>query len=131
MGLKDRINDEMVVDAESVLDEHFEQGAKLFRIFEDGSIDIEDDFKDAPWREHVLIYLIGQRYAFEGDRVEKPTLAYEFFYGRIDKDDSTIRAYMNELDDDLLVKKHEDSGEWQLVPDNLPQALANIEGLVE
>lgn len=131
MGLEDKINDEMVVDAESFLEEHFDQASELFRIFEDGNVDIKDDFEDATWRERILIHLIGQMYAYEGGRAEKPTLPYDYFYARLDVDDSTVRSYMNELDDDLIVKKDDESGEWKLVPDNLPKALSRIEGLEE
>lgn len=131
MSLEDKINEEMVVAAESFLEEYFDQANKLFRIFEDGSVDIKDEFQDAPWRERVLIHLIGQRYAYEGGRAESPTLPYDYFYARLEVDDSTVRAYMNELDDDLIVEKDDESNEWKLVPDNLPKALSRIEGSEE
>jgi hypothetical protein len=131
MGLEDRIEDEMVVDTESFFEEYFDQASELFRIFENGSIDIKNEFEDAPWRERVLIHLIGQRYAYEGGKVDKPTLPYDYFYSRVEVDDSTVRACMNELDDDLIVEKDEESNEWMLIPDNLPTALSRIEGLEE
>lgn len=131
MELKDKINDEMVVDAESFLEEYFDQASELFRIFEDGSVDIKDEFQEAAWRERILIHLIGQRYAYEGGRAESPTLSYDYFYARLEVDDSTVRAYMNELDDDLIVEKDDEMSEWKLVPDNLPKALSRIEGLAE
>ena len=131
MGLEDKINEEMVVDAESVLEQYFDQANKLFRIFGDGGIDIEDEFEAASWRERVLIHLIGQRYAYEGGRVESPTLSYDYFYARLDVDDSTVREYMNNLKDDLIVKKDEETKEWKLIPDNIPEALSRIEGLSE
>jgi len=129
MGLEERINDEMVVDAESFLEEHFKEANRLFRIFENGNIDIQDDFEEAPWKERLLIHLIGRRYAFEGNQVDSPALPYEYFYARIDKDDSTIRSHMNDLNDDLFVEKDPESGDWQLIPDSLPKALNRIEGL--
>ncbi len=131
MGLEEKINNEMVVDVESVLEEYFDQSSELFRIFGDGSVDIKNEFEDAPWRERVLIHLIGQRYAYEGGKAEKPTLPYNYFYARLEVDDSTVRAYMNDLDDDLIVEKNEESNEWGLVPDSLPEALSRIEGLQE
>lgn len=131
MGLKDKVNEEMVVDAESFLEEYFEEASNLFRIFEDGSVDIKEEFEDAPWREKILIHLIGQRYAYEGEKSEKSTLPYSYFYARLEVDDSTVREYMNELKKDLIVKKEEESGEWKLMPDNLPEALSRIEGLDE
>lgn len=129
MSLEDRINDEMVVDAESFLEEHFDEAKQLFRIFDNGAIDVRDEYDEAPWRERILIHLIGQRYAYEGGKVNSPTLPYEYFYARVDVDDSTVRKYVNELDDDLIVEKDEETGEWKIVPDNLPKALSNIEGV--
>lgn len=131
MSLEDKINEEMVVDTESVLEQYFDQANKLFRIFRDGSIDIEDEFEAASWRERVLIHLIGQRYAYEGNRAESPTLSYDYFYARLDVDDSTVREYMNNLKDDLIVKKDEETKEWKLIPDNIPEALSRIGGLTE
>jgi|GEM_PF-3824366 len=129
MGLKERINDEMVADTESFLEEYFDQASELFRIFENGNVVLKDEFEDAPWRERVLIHLIGQRYAYEGEKAEKPTLPYGYFYTRLEVDDSTVRAYMNELNDDLLVEKDEESNEWKIIPNNLPNALSRIEGV--
>lgn len=129
MGLEDRIEEEMVVDTESRLEEHFEEANQLFRIFQNGSIDIEEDFEDASWRERVLIHLVGRRYAFKGNKVESPGLTYEYFYDRLDVADSTIRDHMNELASDLIVEKDKETDEWQLLPDNLAEALDRIEGL--
>lgn len=131
MNLEERISEEMVVDAESFLEEYFEEANQLFRIFEDGSIDPRDDFNDAPWRELVLVHLIGRRYAYEGGKADTPTLPYDYFYARVDVDDSTVRAYMNELADDLIVEKDDESDEWKIVPDNLPKTLSRIEGTQE
>ena len=131
MNLEDRINEEMVVDAESLLEEYFEEASQLFRIFGDGSVDTKQEFNDAPWRERVLIHLIGRRYAFEGGNADSPTLSYDYFYARVEVDDSTVRNYMNSLADDLIVTKDDENGEWMIVPDNLPEALSRIEGLQE
>ena len=129
MGLEERINDEMVVDADSVLDDNFDEAKQLFRIFENGEVDVQEEFEEAPWRERILIYLIGRRYAYEGGKVDTPGLPYEYFYARADVDKSTVRGYMNDLRDDLIVEKDEDSDEWIIIPDNLPEALSRIEGL--
>lgn len=131
MGLEDRIKDEMVVDTESILEEHFDIAKELFRIFKNGSVNVRDDFEDAPWKERILIYLIGQRYAFEAGKAETPTLSYAYFYARSDAGESTVRTYITGLQDDLIVEKDEENGEWKLVPDNLPKALSRIEGLNE
>lgn len=126
MGLKDRIEDEMIVDTESILEDNFEEANQLFRIFQDGTIDIDDEYGDRPWKEKILIHLIGRQYAFEADKVETPSLPYEFFYARVDVDKSTVRKYMNKLADELIVTKTEEDDEWKLVADNLPEALNRI-----
>jgi hypothetical protein len=131
MGLEDRINDEMVVDTESILEEHFDTAKGLFHIFKNGSVNVRDDFESAPWKEQILIHLIGQRYAFEAGKAETSTLSYAYFYARSDAGESTVRTYITGLQDDLIVEKDEENGEWKLVPDNLPKALSRIEGLNE
>jgi hypothetical protein len=131
MGLEERIKEEMVADPESFLESHFEEAAELFRIFQDGSIGLKDGFDEAPWRERILIHLIGRRYAFEGGKADTPTLPYDYFYSKADVDDSTVRKYMNNLDDDHIVEKDEENGEWKLVAESLPKALSRIEGLKE
>lgn len=127
MGLKDRIEDEMVVDTVSILEDNFEEANQLFRIFQDGTIDISDDYGDNTWKDRILIHLVGRQYAFEADKVSSPSLPYDFFYARVDMDKSTVRKYMNNLADDLIVTKTEEDEEWKLVTDNLPEALERIE----
>lgn len=127
MGLKDRIEDEMIVDTESILEDNFEEANQLFRIFQDGTIDISDDYEDNTWKDRLLIHLIGRQYAFVADKVNTPSLPYDFFYARVDVDKSTVRKYMNKLADDLIVTKTEEDEEWKLVTDNLPEALDRIE----
>jgi len=128
MGLEDRINEEIVADPESFLESHFNEAAEMFRIFQDGSIGLRADFEDAPWRERVLIHLIGRCYAFEGGKADTPTLPYDYFYSKADVDESTIRKYMNGLNDEHIVEKDSESGEWKLIGESLPKALNRIKG---
>lgn len=129
MGLKDRIEEEMVVDTESMLEEYFDTAKQLFQIFEDGTVDIAPEYREGSWKERVLIHLIGQRYAFEGEKADTKSLSYDFFYASFDKNDSTIRKYVNKLQSEGLVKKEEESGAWMLVPQSLPTALNRIEDI--
>lgn len=126
MSLKDRIEDEMVVDTESILEDSFEEASQLFRIFKDGTIDISDGYEDNSWKDKLLIQLIGRRYAFEADKVDSPSLPYEFFYARVEVDESTVRRYMNDLADDQIVTKTEEDDDWRLVTDNLSAALDRV-----
>lgn len=127
MGLKDRIQSEMGVDTESILDEQFDRANGLFRIFQDGTIGLEDEYKDAPWKKQVLIYFTGRLYAFEGEMAESPSLPYEFFYRHIDKGKSTIRSYFTSLQDESILTKDDESGEWKIYTENLEEALDRIE----
>lgn len=126
MSLKDRIEDEMVVDTESILEDSFEEASQLFRIFKDGTIAISDEYEDNSWKDKLLIQLIGRRYAFEADKVDSPSLPYEFFYARVEVDESTVRRYMNDLVDDQIVTKTEEDDDWRLVTDNLSAALDRV-----
>lgn len=127
MELGDRVSDQMVVDAESRLEEHFEEASQLFRILDNGNILIEDGFRDVSWQDKTLIHLIGRRYAFEGGEVESPALPYGYFYSRFDIDNSAIRHHMNGLQDDSVVKKEEESGEWRIVAAKIGEVLDRIE----
>lgn len=120
---------EMLIGTESILEEHFEDASQMFRIYENGVIDVREEFKDTPWQEQILIHLIGQRYAYEAEKVDSPTLPDEHFSHEVDVDDSTVRAYVEELGDERIVDKDEATGEWKLVLDNLPRALSHIEGI--
>jgi len=127
MGLAERVSDRMVVDTESRLEEHFEEVNHLFQILGNGSILIEEEFSDASCQEKILIHLIGRRYAFEGDEVKSPTLPYGYFYSRFDIDKSSIRHHMNGLENDLMVEKENESGEWGIIPAKIGEALNRIE----
>lgn len=127
MGLKDRIEEEMVVDTESILDDNFDRAKELFQIFEDGTLGIKEDYQDVHAKERILIYFIGRQYTAETERAETSTLANGYFYERIGKDDSTIRHYLGDLEDEGLVRKDEESSERELVVENLPKSLDRVE----
>lgn len=118
----------MVVDVESILDEEFDRASQVFRIYEDGTIAVKEDYQDAPWREQVLIHFIGRQYAAVGGKVNSSLISYDYLYARFDKDDSTIRRYIGELEDESLVEKDQESGDWRLVLERLPNVLDRIEG---
>lgn len=131
MGLEDRIEEEMVVDSESLLEEEFDRAAKVFKILDSGSIELRPGYRDLSPKERMLAYLVGQVYAVEGNRTNSPVLPYDFFYTRIDLDDSTIRRHANELEDDGLLTTGESQGEKKLVVENLPRVLDRIEAEAE
>lgn len=129
MGLKDKIQDRMVTDHETILESNFERVERLFRLHEDGTINLEGQYRDLEAKLQILIYLIGQRFAYEGELAENDALETSFFYDRIDKSDRTIRSYLQELRDEGYVKK-EGQSKHRLIAENLPDALDEIEEAV-
>lgn len=127
MGLKDKIQDQMVTDDETILESNFERVEKLFQLHQDGTINIERKYRSLKPELQLLIYFIGQRFAYEGDLSESETLDTSFFYDRMDKSDRTVRNYLQELREDGFIKK-EGQSEHRLITENLPNALERIEG---
>lgn len=126
MALKDKIQDRMVTDDETILESNFDRVEQLFRLHEDGTINIQGGYRHLDIELQMLIYFIGQRFAFEGDLSDTETLSSSFFYDRMDKSDRTIRNYLQEIREDGFIKK-ESQGEHRLIAENLPDALDLIE----
>lgn len=127
MGLKDRIEEEMVVNTESILEKHFDRARELFELYEDGTIAIAPEYQDSNPKESILIYLIAQHYRFKADRADSTGLPYQYFYDRLDKNDSTVRHYFSDLSDDGFVRTN-DEGHRELVVERLPAAMDRITG---
>lgn len=127
MGLKDKIQDRMVTDDETILESNFDRVEKLFQLHQDGTINIQGEYRRVDPELQILIYFIGQRFAYEGELSESDTLTTSFFYDRMDKSDRTVRNYLQQLREDGLIKK-ENQGEHRLMAENLPTALDMIEG---
>ncbi|RQH01826.1 hypothetical protein [Natrarchaeobius oligotrophus] len=129
MALKDKIQDRMVTDDETILESNFKRVEKLFRLHEDGTVNIQGEYRSLDLRLQILIYFIGQRFAYEGELSETDSLTSSFFYDRIDKSDRTIRNYLQELREEGYIKK-EGQSEHRLIAENLPDALNDIEEAV-
>jgi len=127
MALEDRIQDEMYVDTESLLEDEFERAKALFDIYEDNTIALADDVTDLGPTERILTRLVAQQYVAEADDDPVPSLSYDYFYERIDKGNSTVRNYFSSLVDDGLVVKAEEQGEHELVVERLDDVLDRIE----
>lgn len=126
MTLKDYIQNELVVDEESILEANLERIKPLFDLFNDGTINIADEYRGLSPENRILIYFIGQRYAFEGELVEEDSMDTQFFYERIDRSDRSIRDYLQNLREDGLLSTP-GQGTHKLVAENLPSALERIE----
>lgn len=126
MPLKDKIQDRMVTDDETILESNFERVEKLFQLHQDGTINIQGKYRKVDPELQMLIYFIGQRFAYEGELSENDTLTSSFFYDRMDKSDRTVRNYLQQLREEGLIKK-EGQSEHRLIAENLLKALDMIE----
>lgn len=130
MSLEDDIQNRLVVDAESLLQNNLDRVEDLFQLYDSGTIDISSKYRDADPKIRMLIYLIAQRFAKEGSIADVDTLSTEFFYERIDRKKRTIREYLQELREDGLVTK-EGQSNHRIIIENLPKALDRIEAAIE
>ena len=126
MELKDRIQEEIAEDQETILEENFDRVKKLIKIYSDGTIAIQKGYRDLDQDLQILVYFIGQRFAYEGEFSENDKLKTSFFYDRLDKSERTIRNYVQELREAGYIR-NEGQGEHRLIAENLPDALTQIE----
>jgi DNA-binding transcriptional ArsR family regulator len=130
MSLENKIQDRLVTDDESILESNLEAVEQLFQLHGDGTININPLYRGISETAEILIYFIGQRYAFEGNLAEDDTLDSDFFYERIDKSDRTVRDYLQDLRESGFITK-EGQGTHQLITENLPGALGRIKDEAE
>jgi hypothetical protein len=130
MSLEDEIQNRLVADTESVLQNDLDRVENLFQLHDDGTVTINGKYRDANPENQMLIYLIAQRYAKEGRIADEDSLETEFFYERIDRGERTIREYLQNLRGNGLVTK-EGKSSHRLIVENLPDALDRIESAVE
>ncbi|WP_152043484.1 hypothetical protein [Salinigranum salinum] len=126
MSLEDEIQDRLVADTESILQNNLDRVEKLFQLHRDGTVDISDEYRNLDPENRMLIYLIAQRFAKEGNIVDEDTVDSEFFYERVDRKERTIRDYLQNLREAGLATK-EGRSYHRLVVENLPDALNRLE----
>lgn len=126
MSLEDEIQDRLVADTESILQNNLNRVEKLFKLHEDGTINISKEYRDIDPENQMLVYFIAQRFAKEGNIADEDTISSEFFYERIDRKDSTIRDYLQNLRDAGIATK-EGKSNHRLIAENLPIALDRLE----
>lgn len=78
-----------------------------------------------PTSVSILIYFIAQHYRYKSNRADSTGLPYQYFYDRLDKNDSTIRHYFSDLSDEGFVRTN-DEGHRELVIERLPAAVDRI-----
>lgn len=130
MSLEDEIQDRLVADTESILQNNLDRVGNLFQFHGDSTVDINEEYRDIDPENRMLIYLIAQRYAKEGNIADEDTVNTNFFYERINRKERTIRKYLQSLREDGLATKQGRSSH-QLVVENLPKALDQLEAAVE
>jgi hypothetical protein len=80
MSLEDEIQDRLVADTESILQNNLDRVEELFQLHRDGTIDISEKYRNLDPENRMLIYLIAQRFAMEGNIAEEDIVDSEFFY---------------------------------------------------
>jgi len=130
MSLEEEIQDRLVADTESILQNNLERVEKLFQLHKDGTIDISENYRDLGLENRMLIYLIAQRFAKEGNIADDDAVDSEFFYERVDRKERTIRNYLQNLREAGLVKK-EGRSDHRLIVENLPEVLDRLEEVVD
>ena len=129
MSLEDQIQDRLVADSESILQNNLDRVEELFQLHGDGTVDISEEYRDVGPENRMLIYLIAQRFAEEGSIADDATVDSEFFYKRVDRKERTIRNYLQNLREAGLATKQGRSNH-RLVIENLPDALKRLEEAV-
>jgi len=129
MDLSDRIKDEMVVEDSTILESEFDRVKELFDLHEDGTINLSSATRGLDGKLQIMVYFIGQRFAYEGELADDSSLDTSFFYSRIDKSDRTVRNYLQKLRESGYLSK-EGQSEHQLLVENLPDALDEIEAAI-
>lgn len=124
-NLKDEIQERLVTDAESILENHLDEIADLLDLHQDGTVEIKREYREVDGPDKVLIYLIGQRYAFEGDLTENEETSTDFFYERLDANDRTVRSWLQGLREEGYITKTSKS-DHKIVVENLPDAIDRI-----
>lgn len=130
MSLEEEIQDRLVADAESILQDNLNQVEDLFQLHSDGTININGRYRDVGPETQMLIYLVAQRFAKEGNLTDEDTLKTDFFYERINRKERTIRDYLQSLREDGMVTKVGRSSH-RLIVENLPDTLDRIERAAE
>lgn len=130
MSLKDKIQDQLVADTDSILEEHLDAVKQLFKLHKDGSIDLSPDARELSPESQMLVYLIANRYAFEGELTDSTDIETEFFYDRFSAKNATIRGYQKRLRDEGFIRKTGKSTH-ELTLENLPRALERLEERLE
>lgn len=130
MSLEDEIQNRLVADTESILQNNLDRVEKLFQLHEDGTVNISEEYRGVDPENEMLIYLVAQRFAKEGNLDDEDTLTTDFFYERFDRSDRTIRDYLQDLREEGLIKK-EGQSNHRIIVENLPKALDRIESAAD
>ncbi|MBX0287961.1 hypothetical protein EGH22_16635 [Halomicroarcula sp. F28] len=126
MSLEDKIQETLVTDTETVLESKLEEIGEFLQLHQDGTIVIEGEYRDVDTECQILIYLIGQRYAKEGNLADSDTLSSSYFYERFEDSDRTVRDRLQDLRESGLITK-EGQSEHCLVAENLPDSIERIQ----
>ena len=130
MSLEEKIRDQLVADTESILEEHLGKVDSLFTLHQDGAIDLSPEVRELNAKVQILLYLIAQRYAYEGELSESAEMETGFFYDRFEQEETTIRGYQKDLRDKGLIRKTSQSTH-EVTVENLPRSLELIQNKLD
>lgn len=126
MSLEDKIQENLVTDTETVLESEIDAISEFLQLHQDGTIVIESGYRDISNENQVLVYLIGQRYAYEGGLAESDTLPSSYFYDRFEASDRTVRDWLQDLRESGLITKQGQS-DHRIIAENLPNSISRIQ----
>ena len=125
MSLEEEIKDRFLADTETILGDSLDDLEGWFQFHEDGTINLAQEIRKLEACDRMLMYLIAKRYASEAGISDSPRIENDFFYGRLDKSNSTIRNYQSDLRDLGLIRSPE-KGIHEITVENLPESIDRI-----
>lgn len=126
MGIKEWVEDELVSDFETAIEENQDRIKKLLLLRKSGRIELKEEYRKADPEKKILIYLIGQKLANIADIQESDILESKYFYKRLDKADRTVRDKLQTLREKGLIESPK-QGKHRLIPEKIPQSIDYIE----
>src|SRR4030042_3032111 len=130
MSLKEKIHEKLVSDTETILEANLDKVQSLFTLHKDGTIDLSENYRDADDIVIVLIYAIGQRYAYEGGLQSSDSLQADILIKKANSSRRTLYRRIEELQKRQLLESSE-HGSYRLIVETLSKTLNLIEEMTK
>lgn len=130
MTLRDAIREEMVTDAEDVLEAYFEQVKKVVRLNEEGRIFLDGSVRDRmSSKEQIRLYLVGKHYAEKAGFAETNSVTNKELEEQLEKPSGTVQWALTELRKENSVKRVK-NGEHE-IPANMVRGALKELGVID